>query len=217
MGKSESPTIPPIFKKNYEMYRKNCFVCGRAFVNAKILSEHLETHFPGIDFEPINLPIKILQEDIDLTWNNQRNVCKSCNSKGNEEKTRNCSMCRKIRLMKMSEKIVKSKSKKNYWTCQRCKKKFNQIAKLMFHKQSCPREISRWRPNPCKMCCKVFLCKSTLERHVQVMHSATKISDVDEARKKKCYVCKISLQTNVDNILEKELANDLCKKCTKIF
>ena len=45
------------------MYRKNCFVCGRRFVNAKILSEHLETHFPGIDFEPINLPIKILQED----------------------------------------------------------------------------------------------------------------------------------------------------------
>ena len=68
----------------------------------------------------------------DLTWNNQRNVCKSCKSKGNEEKTRNCSMCRKIRLMKMSEKIVKSKSKKNYWTCQRCKKKFNQIGKTNF-------------------------------------------------------------------------------------
>ena len=34
--------------------------------------------------------------------------------------------------MKMSEKIVKSKSKKNYWTCQRCKKKFNQIGKTNF-------------------------------------------------------------------------------------
>jgi len=189
--------------------RNNCFACGRPFVNARILSEHLKTHFPGMDFEPI----KKHPEDDGLNLNNQRDVCKHRKSKEFGQKSTNCHMCRKIRLMKMSEKIGRNQTKKSYWTCQRCKKKFNQIAKLMFHKQSCPREISRWRPNPCKMCCKVFLCKNTLERHVQVMHSAT---NVDETKKNKCYVCKISLQTD-DNILGKELANDLCKKCTKIF
>lgn len=195
------------------MYRKSCFVCGRPFVNAKILSDHLKTHFPGVDFEPITK----VQGKNGLTWNNQKNACKKCKSMEDEnKKSKNCHACRKIRLMKMSEKIRRNNGKKNYWTCQKCKKKFNQIAKLMFHKQSCTREISRWRPNPCKMCCKVFLCKNTLERHVQVMHPATKSSDYEKTRSKKCYVCKISLHT-VDNIHENELANDLCKKCTKVF
>jgi len=192
----------------------NCIFCGRRFVNAKIFSQH--SHFPGMDLIPMKKNHEKNGIALGLSLNNQRNACTKCKSNENSDKSKNCDKCRKIRLTKMSEKIGRNKIKKNCWTCQRCKRKFNQMAKLMFHKQSCPKVISKWRPNPCKMCCKVFLCKSTLERHVQVMHSATKISDVDEARKKKCYVCKISLQT-IDNILEKELANDLCKKCTKIF
>ena len=30
-----------------------CFSCGKKFVNAKVLCEHLKIHFPGMKFEPI--------------------------------------------------------------------------------------------------------------------------------------------------------------------
>ena len=67
-----------------------------------------------------------------LSLNNQRNACTKCKSNENSDKSKNCDKCRKIRLTKMSEKIGRNKIKKNCWTCQRCKRKFNQMGKRNF-------------------------------------------------------------------------------------
>jgi len=192
----------------------NCFACGKNFVSAIILSEHLQIHFPEMKFEAI--------KGLHLR-KKETNACENCKSKEKGDNvTEKCYKCRKIGIKKMAEKIRidsgKNLKQRNFsvtnnnggsnWTCLKCKKKFKQVAKLMFHKKTC----SLAKPGKallCKMCQKIFVSKSTLQRHVQVTHLPLKNSE-EANRKFKCCHCK-------KNIREKELPNDFCKKCKKIF
>ena len=119
----------------------------------------------------------------------ETNACENCKSNENGV-TKKCYKCRKIGIKKMAEKIridggknlkqrnfsVTNNNRGSNWTCLKCKKKFKQVAKLMFHKKTC----SLAKPGKallCKMCQKIFVSKSTLQRHVQVTHLPLKNSE----------------------------------------